>query len=169
MTRFRWVIAAVLAAFGIALPAVFHPAPRLIWNASASTPIGLYAVHPVGELRIGDLVVATPPEPLATFLAQRRYLPKGVPLLKHVVALPGQMVCRADRTITVNGVAVGHALDRDRRGRPLPVWQGCRVVAAGEVFLMNRRPDSLDSRYFGSLPVTTIAGRAEPLWTEREP
>jgi len=126
-------------------------------------------VHPAGVLHIADLVVVTPPEPLARFLAQRRYLPKGVPLLKHVFALPGQTVCRTVRTVTVDGVVEGQALDRDRRGRPLPVSRGCRVVAAGEVFLMNRRPDSLDSRYFGPLPATTIVGRAEPLWTETEP
>ena len=28
--------------------ALFHPAPKLIWNASASVPIGLYAVHRAG-------------------------------------------------------------------------------------------------------------------------
>ena len=54
-------------------------------------------------------------------------------------------------------------------GRPLPVWQGCRVVAGGEVFLMNRQSeDSLDGRYFGPLPTTTIVGRADPLWTDEE-
>ena len=32
---------------------------------------------------------------------------------------------------------------RDSRGRPLPVWQGCRVVGADEVFLMNwQSPES---------------------------
>ena len=126
---------------------------RLIWNASASVPIGLYAMHTVGALHVGELVVVMPPEPLASFLAERRYLPRGVPLLKHVVALPGQTVCRNGLTITVDGVAMGEALDRDSRGRPLPVWHGCRVVADGEVFLMNwQSADSLDGRYFGPCP-----------------
>jgi type IV secretory pathway protease TraF len=61
----------------------------------ASVPIGLYAVHPVGALHVNNLLVVIPPEPLATFLDERRYLPKGVPLLKHVLALPGQTVCRS--------------------------------------------------------------------------
>jgi hypothetical protein len=44
-----------------------------------------------------------------------------------------------------------------------------RLIAAGEVFLMNRQsPDSLDGRYFGPLPTTTIVGRADPLWTHEK-
>ena len=79
----------------IALSPLFHQVPKLVWNASASVPIGLYAVRPTGTLHIAELVVVTPPEPLARFLDERRYLPKGVPLLKRVLALPGQTVCRA--------------------------------------------------------------------------
>jgi type IV secretory pathway protease TraF len=116
------------------------------------------------------LLVVAPPEPLATFLDERHYLPKSVPLLKHVAALPGQTVCRTGATITVDGIAVGIALGRDHLGRPLPTWQSCRVIAAGEVFLMNRRSAaSLDGRYFGPLPTTTIVGRADAIWTEAEP
>jgi conjugative transfer signal peptidase TraF len=152
----------------LALPAAIKMPTTLIWNASASVPIGLYAVRPAGTLQGGELVVVTPPEPLAGFLAARGYLPMGVPLLKHVLALPGQVVCRSDRTVSVDGAAMGAALARDRRSRILPVWQGCRLLAAGEVFLMNRlSADSFDGRYFGPLPATSIAGRADPLWTEQ--
>jgi conjugative transfer signal peptidase TraF len=167
MTRFDWVMATYGAVMVTGITALFHPAPRLIWNASASVPIGLYAVHPAGRLRTGELLVVAPPENLATFLDARRYLPKGVPLLKHIAALPGQTVCRTGDTISIDGSAVGAALDRDHLGRSLPVWQGCRVIAAGEVFLMNRQSvASLDGRYFGPLPITTIVGRADPIWIE---
>jgi conjugative transfer signal peptidase TraF len=169
MTRSGRIAAVCIAALGLGLSALFRPAPRLIWNASASVPIGLYAVQPAGALHVNELLVVMPPEPLATFLDERRYLPKGVPLLKHVLALPGQTVCRSDRTITVDGVAMGDALDRDHLSRPLPVWHGCRVVAGGDVFLMNRQSgDSLDGRYFGPLPTTAVVGRADPLWTDQE-
>ncbi len=169
MTRFGYVVTTYFMTLAVGFSVFVHPAPSLIWNASASVPIGLYAVHPVGALHVGELLVVSPPEPLATFLAERGYLPKGVALLKRALAIPGQTVCRTGRTITVDGAAVGEALDRDRRGRPLPGWPGCRVVAAGEVFLMNRRSeDSLDGRYFGPLPAMTIVGRADPLWTREE-
>ena len=154
------------AASVVVLTASVRLPAKLVWNASASVPIGLYAVRPAGALHLRELVVVMPPEPLASFLADRGYLPEGVPLLKHILALPGEIVCRTGRTITVDGIAVGQALARDRRGRRLPSWQGCRAIPSGEVFLMNRRPeDSLDGRYFGPLPASAIAGQAEPLWT----
>ena len=63
-------------------------------------------------------------------------------------------------------VAVGEAKDRDGRGRPLPKWQGCRVVGDGDLFLMNwQSDDSLDGRYFGFLPASSVIGRAMPVWT----
>jgi conjugative transfer signal peptidase TraF len=169
MTRFGWVMSTYVASLAIGVSALLHPLPRLIWNASASVPIGLYAVHPAGALRVSELVVVRPPATLASFLDKRRYLPKGVPMLKRILALPGQTVCRSGRAITVNGIPMGQALDYDSRGRALPAWQGCRVVAGDEVFLMNRQSeDSFDGRYFGPLPVNTIVGRADPLWTREE-
>lgn len=171
MTRRAATIMTILAATAlIAAPtAIDHP-PTLIWNASASVPIGLYRVQPAGKLHVTELVVAAPPEPLASMLADGNYLPRGVPLLKRVLALPGQTVCRAGRAIIVDDIDMGDARERDGRGRPLPVWQGCRVIAEGEVFLMNwQSADSLDGRYFGPLPVASIVGRATPLWTFEEP
>ena len=170
MTRFGWVMSTYVASLAIGVSALFHPLPRLIWNASASVPVGLYAVHPAGALRVTELVVVRPPEMLASFLDERRYLPKGVPMLKRVLALPGQTVCRAGLTITVNETTMGEALDHDSHDRALPAWQGCRVIARDEVFLMNwQSEDSFDGRYFGPLPASTIVGRADPLWTREEP
>jgi type IV secretory pathway protease TraF len=123
-------------------------------------------VQLAGRLIVTDLIVAFPPESLSTFLAEGGYLARGVPLIKRILALPGQTVCREKLMITVDGIEMGAARKRDRRGRVLPSWQGCRALAKGEVFLMNwDEPASLDSRYFGPLPVTAIVGRAVPLWT----
>ena len=64
---------------------------------------------------------------------------------------------------------MGAAGERDRRGRALPVWQGCRTIAGGEVFLMNwDEPALLDGRYFGPIPTNAIVGHAVPLWTFEE-
>jgi conjugative transfer signal peptidase TraF len=145
------------------------PITHYIWNASESVPIGLYLIQPTGRLFVTELVAVVPPEPLATFLADGLYLPRGIPMLKRVLALPGQTVCRDHLTLTVDKFEVGRARERDNRGQPLPTWQGCRVVADGEVFLMNwQSADSLDGRYFGVLPMSAIVGRAEPLWTDEE-
>ena len=84
MTRFGYVMATYFASLGIGASALFHPLPRLIWNASASVPIGLYAVRPAGALHVTELVVVQPPEALASFLDERRYLRTGIPTLKRV-------------------------------------------------------------------------------------
>ena len=169
MTRIGWVVTTGFAALMAATSILFRPAPKLVWNASASVPVGLYAILPIDVIHSGELVLVLPPEAVARYLDQRGYLPRGVPILKHVLALPGQSVCRIERTITVDGTAVGDALDRDRQGRDLPAWQGCRIVAHGEMFLMNWRSDaSFDGRYFGPLPASTIVGRATPLWIKKD-
>lgn len=163
MTRFGWVMTTYVSALLAGGSAFVHPAPRLIWNVTASTPVGLYVLAPVYHPQVGDLVAALPPEPVAGFLASGGYLPKGVPLLKRVAAIAGQTVCRFGTVVTVDRVVVGAARERDSRDRVLPVWRGCRVIAAGELFLMNPHPDSLDGRYFGPLPAASLLGRAVPL------
>ncbi|MGY3130921.1 conjugative transfer signal peptidase TraF [Bradyrhizobium sp. USDA 4501] len=148
---------------------VLEPLPLYIWNASASVPIGLYSLRPTKRFHVTELVAVQPPEPLATLLDLNGYLPVGVPMLKRILALPGQTVCRSGRTILVDDVAVGEAKDRDGRGRPLPKWQGCRVVGDGELFLMNwQSDDSMDGRYFGFLPASAVIGGALPVWTWEE-
>ena len=137
MTRFGYVAKTCCAMLASAGMAFVHPMPRLIWNATASTPTGLYALRPVGPLHALELVAVRPPEPVARFLSQGGFLPNGVPLLKHVMALPGQTVCRSGDGVTVDGLAVGDAHERDHLGRPLPRWSGCRTLQPGEVFLMN--------------------------------
>ncbi|MEI9986597.1 MAG: S26 family signal peptidase [Aliidongia sp.] len=169
MTRFGYVMATYFAMLGIGGLAFVHPVPRLIWNATASTPTGLYALRPVGQLHALELVAVRPPEPVASFLADGGFLPKGVPLLKHVMALPGQTVCRTGDAVTVDGITVGYARERDHLGRTLPAWSGCRTLRPGEVFLMNPTvPDSLDGRYFGPFPTSSIVGRAVPLLTDED-
>ncbi len=167
MIRFGYVMATYLAVLATGGLAFSPPAPWLIWNATASTPTGLYVLRPVGQIRSLELVALRPPEPIASYLADGGFLPKGVLLLKHVMAMRGQTVCRADDAVAVDDVEVGAARSRDHLGRPLPRWSGCRTLHPGEVFLMNpTAPDSLDGRYFGPLPVSSIIARAVPLWTD---
>ncbi|MGE0289396.1 MAG: S26 family signal peptidase [Bradyrhizobium sp.] len=143
--------------------------PSYIWNASESVPIGLYRLQPIERLSVADLVAIRPPEPLETFLDLNGHLPAGVPMLKRILALPGQTVCRTGLTIAVDGIEVGQARERDARGRPLPVWQGCRPLLAGKIFIMNRQSaDSFDGRYFGPIPASAVIGQATPVWTEGE-
>jgi type IV secretory pathway protease TraF len=59
----------------------------------------------------------------------------------------GRSFCRRELTITADGMTMGAARERQRRGRVVPVWQGCSALRQGEVFPMNwGEPASLDSR-----------------------
>lgn len=167
MTRFGYVMVTYFVGVGVAVTSFIPTSLKLVWNASASTPIGLYEIEPVGVLEVSDLVAVIPSKPLADFMVERGYIGRGIPLMKRVMGLPGQEVCRIGRGITVDAVPLGEALDHDRIGRALPVWQGCRRIADGDLFLMNPGVrDSLDGRYFGPLPAKAVIGRATPLYTD---
>jgi conjugative transfer signal peptidase TraF len=153
-------------ALAIALTMAWQHAPLFVWNASESVPVGLYAVRPSSVLTINELVVVQPSDMLADFLAAGEYLPKGLPLLKHIAALPGSRVCRSGLAVTVDGVLRAIAREQDHAGRMLPTWTGCRSIGEGEVFLLNpSHPSSLDGRYFGPLPSSSVVGEALPVWT----
>ncbi|WP_430414042.1 S26 family signal peptidase [Parasphingorhabdus sp.] len=157
----------ITAVMALVAATVQKSPPRLIWNASASVPIGLYSVSPKREYHVGDLVAAMPRHEIAQFLDHGGYVPAGVPLLKHVAAESGQTICRNDTQISVDGTVIGVARWRDSRDRELPYWLGCLTLNDHQIFLMNTHvPDSFDGRYFGPFERSTIVGRARPMWTD---
>lgn len=169
MKRRLGIVLLACEAVALTLFTIGGVSPLYIWNASESVPVGLYRVRPTERLRVTELVAVQPPEPLASFLDLNGYLPIGVPMLKRILALPGQTVCRTGLTIAVDNIEIGQARDRDGRGRPLPVWRGCHVIATGEIFVMNwQSDDSLDGRYFGPIPASAVIGEAFPVWTDGE-
>jgi conjugative transfer signal peptidase TraF len=166
MIRRRFLLAGAVATATLATLAV--PVSRYaVWNATASVPIGLYAIRGKASLHVGERVAIEPPLELRHLLAERHYLPTNVPLLKRIAAVRGQRVCRFGHGVTIDGSFAGAARARDRLGRPLPVWAGCRTLRVGELFVMNpAAPDSFDGRYFGPLRLDTVIGRATPVWTD---
>ena len=169
MTRRVCVLLIGMGVVSLMAPALLQSHRVLLWNASASVPVGLYILVTTDTRHVSELVAVLPPDPLASYLEAGNYLPRGVPMLKHVLALPSQTVCRDGLVITIDKVAVGMAHERDRRGRSLPVWQGCLVISQDALFLMNSQSSgSLDGRYFGPLPRSAVIGRAHPVWTKEE-
>jgi conjugative transfer signal peptidase TraF len=173
MSRLGYVIvttllAEIFAGLFVAV-ALLAPHPRLLWNATASTPIGLYRLTAVDRPGLRDMVAVMPPANLARFMAERRYLPLGVPLLKHVAARSGARICRQGARVTVDGRMVAVAQTHDSHGRPLPVWRGCHVLRSTELLLLNTAPDSMDGRYFGPLPTNGLLGCATPILTRDAP
>ena len=167
MTRIATVLATAFSSITLGTAAFVEPPKTLIWNASASAPIGLYLIQPADDLNVTDLVAVTAPPLIAEFLSDRGYLPMGMPMMKRILALPGDTVCRHDLDIVAYGSTIGHARERDKAGRKMPVWQGCHRIGDDELFLMNLDvPDSVDGRYFGPFPRAFVIGRALPVWTD---
>lgn len=166
MTRRGFLIAGAVVAATLATLTV--PVSRYaVWNVTASVPTGLYAIRGKRSLHVGERVAIEPPPDLRSLLAERGYLPTGVPLLKRIAAVSGQRICRFGHGVTIDGEFVGAARARDRLGRMLPAWFGCRTLRAGELFVMNpAAPDSFDGRYFGVLRMVHVIGRAAPVWTD---
>ena len=154
------------AVCALLLPAVHRPNLRLVWNVTASVPVGLYRVLPDETPHRGELVAVRPSPTLARYMASRRYVEAGALLVKPVAAVAGQQVCRSGATVTIDDETVATARTADRMGRPLPVWTGCRRLSAGTVFLLAPAVSaSFDGRYFGPVAITAVVGRALPLWT----
>ncbi len=163
--RHATLISAAAFAVGIIATAAEEPHPRLLWNSSASAPVGLYRVHVGNRPQRGAFAAILPPPALAGFMVRRRYLGKDAPMLKRVVAMAGDRVCRTGIVISINGDARAIARMRDHAGRVLPSWSGCRTLEQGELFLLNTPPDSFDSRYFGPLSDQMAIGAAMPIIT----
>lgn len=163
--RPRFVLtASAFAIVGLCAALVPHQF-LLVWNASASVPIGLYSVSAAKVIARGDLVLAWPPAGAQRLAAERGYLPFGVPLVKVVAALQGDRVCAIGARIFVNGAEATIRLLRDSKGRLLPRWHGCRTLAQDDVFLLNHHVlHSFDGRYFGVIPRSNIIGKLKALW-----
>lgn len=138
--------------------------PIVVWNATASVPIGLYRVV-AGQPQRGSIVVIRLPQPLRTYADARAYLPASVFLIKPIAALRGDILCRHGSVVSVNGRVVAFARKVDHAGRPLLSWRGCRRLNATHIAVIANQPDSFDSRYFGPVDTDNLIGQAIPVWT----
>lgn len=144
--------------------AAFPPTPRLVWNASASAPIGLYSVTPGDLAEPGHMVIARVPGPFRRLAATRRYLPMNVPLVKRVAAAAGDEVCALGQEIFVNGRWIAERRVTDGAGRAMPMWSGCVRLRGRQLFLLMDAAASFDGRYFGVTEGTDVVGKARLLW-----
>lgn len=163
----RWpLVLAASSLIALGWAALATSPPQLVYNPSDSVPTGWYRIAPIGSLATGDLVLVCLPADAMVLAAQRGYLPSTVPLLKTVAAIAPQRVCVRGDHVMVDGQFTARQLHRDRQGRALPAWQGCRRLVGDELFLLGNKPESFDSRYFGPVPAGAVIGQARPLWRE---
>ena len=158
----RAAVAAAIVAAAVVASIIAPPRLLLVWNTTASTPIGLYAVSQTVPEH-GDLLVIRLPREMELLAVSRAILAPRAPVLKPIAGIGGDLVCRIGSLVTINGrfAAVARALDR--HSRSLPAWRGCRRLSASQVFLLARHPDSFDSRYWGPLNTRLASGVARPV------
>lgn len=154
--RFVIVSLGLLGIAGLVTPQPLRPG-TLIWNYTPSIPIGLYRIDS-RPWRKDDRVAVKPSTYLEAALVEAQVLEPGRLLLKRVVAIGGDEVCRQADRVSVNGVEVAVARSTDTAGQPLPSWRGCRRLDASEVFLLGEIPASFDGRYFGAISADQIVG-----------
>ncbi|WDK04553.1 S26 family signal peptidase [Xanthomonas campestris] len=166
-----WVSARILAGLGF----------TVIANLSPSVAQGLYLLNRnVRSAERGQLVAFPPHNAAARYGFERGWMKPGSVYIKRVGAVAGDMVCvNVEVTIatpTTPGnpatfTRVGAVAATDHTGMPLPrAVRGCNRVPAGHVFpIGDGLANSYDGRYYGFLPVSLIAGRITPLWTQARP
>jgi conjugative transfer signal peptidase TraF len=142
-------------------------------NASASLPIGLYRVTADQSAK---LIEFCPAEPFGSSSANRAYRGKGncpdgaEPLMKPIVAMPGDTVHFSAVGVAVNGALLPNSapLPFDTKHRLLQHWPfGKYRVASETVWVISSyNPRSFDSRYFGPIPTTAVRSHLRPLFTE---
>lgn len=122
------------------------------------------------------MAACLPPDSGAAQLAiERDYLPAGqcpggfAPLLKQLVAIPGDVITLTDDQVSINDVLLrgSRALSEDSAGRPLvPYPRGTYRVPPNEYWLFAvNLPQSFDSRYFGPVPKSSVLTSLLPVVT----
>ena len=155
------------------LAAVAHQAGVVI-NTTASLPLGLYRAIDAPVARGAYVKFCPPPSALFDEAARRGYLHAGFcpggygPLLKRVLAVPGDRVQVAGDGVRIDGrvVPLSAPMWADGGGRTLPRYVQDRVLNASELMLMSDvSPVSFDARYFGPVDRAQVQSVIEPFFT----
>ncbi|MEO1662056.1 MAG: S26 family signal peptidase [Pseudomonadota bacterium] len=138
---------------------IWKPQEKLIWNRSASAPLGLYWVNN-RPYAIGDWAIVSAKSDVSQWATSHEFTGMDWPLIKRVSGVSGDEICRHEATILINRESVTFAHEVDGKGRTLPNWTGCIELEEHQVFLLNSHPDSLDGRYFGPTEIGDLVGTA---------
>lgn len=149
-----------------------------VLNATPSLPSGLYLQYPLPQdtsVQRGTLATLCLTYGAERFGLRRSYLPKDLgdntqcpgfapPLLKRVLAGPGDTVRVALDGIFVNGVKESLPPPHcDPKGRVIPIQYGTHVLADAQYWLYTDLYFSYDSRIYGPVHRSQIIAAAMPL------
>ena len=128
-------------------------------------PRGLYLITPYKKLARFDLVELSTDAEALKLAHERGWLPRGISVIKHVAAIPGDEVSINAEGVYINHQKYGEVLAFDRKQLPLPQLKVRKVLGASEYLLLGKcDPHSFDGRYFGIVFKSVIKGQAHLLW-----
>jgi conjugative transfer signal peptidase TraF len=142
-------------------------------NVTPSMPVGIWIIRSVkAPIARGATVSFCHPSPRRSAKpsspANHGPCPDGVwPLLKPVVAIPGDLVFVDSAGVSVNGQLLPNSQRQDRPGLVV-VAPGNYRVGEGELWVVSSlHPRSFDSRYFGPIRADAVRGEAIPVMVDR--
>jgi len=144
-------------------------------TGSWSLPEGLYRVSALAAdepLEHGSIVTLCAPTVLVQnaralgFMHDGPCPGGGEMLMKKIIAFPDDRVRLAADGIRVNGMLVANT----RRNPKAPaglvaIEYGSYRVPPGFAWFAGTSVDSWDSRYYGAIPLDSLRGVAQPIWT----
>ena len=140
-------------------------------NTSSSMPLGFY-IKSNAKINRGDIVAFCLQPRYARTGLQHHYLKYGFecdggvrPLIKQVIAMPGDNVQLADEYIAINNKLYFYkTFHQDSHGRHLTSFPRGTYFSKNEYWLIGANdPHSWDSRYWGPVPRQQIISRLTPL------
>lgn len=136
----------------------------IVINLSPSIAPGVY-VRSFDDVEIGSTVSFSVPESVIKAVrnsseerAERLSMQR---LLKPVVGVESDVICRRGTAFSINGRVLGAAITGD----DIPTWEGCHYIKQDEMAVFSDRiPSSIDNRYYP--PVSTLNARTYRLILE---
>lgn len=133
----------------------------LVWNGSASAPVGFYMKAQDQTISLHDFVLVKTGTKLDSISSL--YPTKPTYLLKHVELIPGERY-RVDGNKIFTERQTFLRQKTSINGIKLPrLEDGVYVVPQGHYFVANFPEKSFDSRYFGPVPEEDIIQKVTPI------
>jgi len=144
------------------------------FNFSRSMPQGIYLRDSQAVISHGDFVSVCLPDTVASEGVSRGYIPHGscqngsMPVVKKIIALPGDQVQVTRVTIIVNGQRyLAPSQSEDHSGQSIKKFvQHSRALLTNSFWLYGAHDphQSWDSRYFGGVSAERIEAIYRPVW-----
>lgn len=144
----------------------------LMINVTPSMPKGIY-IKENAAIQKGSIVAACLAPEFESIGLERRYLGKGGrcqgidPVIKKVIAVPGDTVDLQNQFIQVNGIRYDYpTYQKDSQNRPMLIYpRGVYQPTTGYWLIGTQDSRSWDSRYWGPVKSSQILMVLKPVLT----